>query len=145
MLLLGALCLVIAALVLGQVRQALPVYFIWLLIAGLHIWYSRQFALMPPHKRPLGYHSANFALLVADFAAHVAVAVLCRVGWVGVLLLILAYFCFGRLGGLLAMRYAIQDILRILAEREPEMDAEERAQLASIMLEQRRQRSLTGW
>jgi hypothetical protein len=75
-----------------------------------------------------------------DLFAHVAVAVFCGVGWLGAGVLVLAYFWFGRLARYIAVNHAMKDILRMLAEQEPHMRAEERSRLASTMLELRMQR-----
>jgi hypothetical protein len=137
MLLRGGACLALAVLVFIQVGQVLPVYVLWLAIAVAYVSYRGRFALMPALHQPEKYGTVANVLYVMDLAAHVAVAVFCRVGWFGFVLLVLTWFCFGRFAWYLAIRRAAKDILRILVEREPDMTAEERARLAHTMLEQR--------
>lgn len=139
MVLRGGICLGLALLVLMQVREALPVYVLWLAVAGLCVWYHGRFALMPVLHRPERDGTIVNVLFAMDLLAHVAVAAVCRVGWFGVVLLVFTYFCFARFAGHLASRRAAADILRIVAENEPDITPEEQAQLAQVMLEQRQQ------
>ena len=138
MLALGGICFVLAVLVYVQVRRALPLYLLWLAVAALYISFQGRFALMPAYDRPPKYDAIASAVFVMDIAAHVAVAVLCGVGWSDIVLLVLAYFCFGKLAGQLATGRALKDVLRILAEHEPDMNPEERVRVAHAVLEERR-------
>ena len=136
---LGGSCSALAALIFSQVERALPLYFLWLTIAGVYVAYQWQFALMPLHRRPERYNTAANVLLFADLAAHVAVGVFCGVGGNGVILLALSYFSFGKLAGRLAAGRSLKDIFRAIVEQEPDMSTEERERVALVILEQRRQ------
>ena len=144
LLLLSGICFVLAALVFSLVKQALPLYFLWLVLVGLYIWFQARFVLMPIEKRPERYDAIANTLFVTDLAIHIAVAAFCRVGWFGIPLLVLTYFCSGRLARQLATRRALQDIFRILAEHEPDMAFDRRVRVAQTMLEQRAREFLQG-
>jgi hypothetical protein len=138
MLLRGGVCFALAVLVFTQVRQAVPVYFLWLVTVASYAAFQGRFALMPALHQPERYHATANILLVLDLATYAAVVFLCRVGWFGIVLLAFMYFCSGKFAGYLATRRAAKDVLRILVEHEPDMSAEERVRVAHIMLEQRR-------
>ena len=129
-----ALLVVIAFLL---TTEGTAVYMAWLLTTLVFATYQYLYVFSYPIQRPVMYEETSLVGIVLVAVNHAAVAALCGVGWIGIILHTYSGYYLLRVIGRLAIARETKKIFSEICRDYPRESVEKRVELANSLLEDR--------
>lgn len=113
------------------------VYVAWLLTTLVFATYQYLYVFSYPIQRPVLYEETSLVGILLVAVNHVAVAALCGVGWIGIILHTYSGYYLPRVVGRLAISRETQKIFSEVSRDYPRETLDKRVEMANSLLENR--------
>jgi uncharacterized membrane protein len=127
----------LATMVFLLAAEGTAVYLAWLLTTLVFATYQYLYVFSYPIQRPVLYEETSLAGILLVAVNHIAVALLCGVGWIGFLLHTYSGYYLLRVVGRLAIARETRKIFSEVCRDYPSESLEKRVELANSLLENR--------
>jgi hypothetical protein len=117
--------------------DGLVVYVAWLVTTMIFVTYQYLYVFSYPIERPVLYEETSLAGIALVAVNHLAVAVLCGIGWIGVILHLYCGYYLLRVVGRLAIARETKKIFSEVSRDHPGDSLEQRVELTNSLLENR--------
>ncbi len=117
--------------------EGIAVYAAWLVTTLIFVTYQYLYVFSYPIQRPVLYEETSLVGIVLVGVNHIAVAVLCGIGWVGILLHVYCGYYLLRVVGRLAIARETKKIFSEVSRDYPSESVEKRVELTNSLLENR--------
>lgn len=117
--------------------EGIAVYAAWLLTTLIFVTYQYLYVFSYPIQRPVLYEETSLVGIFLVVVNHVAVAVLCGIGWIGIFLHAYCGYYLLRVVGRLAIARETKKIFSEISRDYPGESVEKRVELTNALLENR--------
>ncbi len=127
----------LVAMVFLLTREGTAVYLAWLLTTLVFAIYQYLYVFSYPIQRPVLYEETSLAGILLVAVNHVAVAMLCGIGWLAIALHTYSGYYLLRVVGRLAIARETKRVFSDVSRDYPSESLEKRVEMANSLLENR--------